>query len=194
MKKMLAIVAVLAMGFTVPAQAEMLSDAQMANVYAGQFDVQIDDNVAAIGSAVADQKNVGSVGSVNGCLNGIAVDNTNMLDVSNVGDSAVGSQLNIAAAAGMGVDCINDSNSITNTNDATVSNVVDTTVAGSVEGSATGTVMEGSALASNTISALMSAVSCQGNIGAIVTDADITGTSVSNINTATVTQTLAPVI
>jgi len=172
------------------AHAEVLSDGAMSGVYAGQFDGTV-NQVSAMGSALADQSNVGVIDSSEGCVFDTSMDNTNSAEVTNNGgDSAIAMQSNIAAISGLSVDpaCANTNNTITNSNDATVSNVVDPTIEGSVDGqSVQGSTSIGE-LTVNVVSSLESAIASQSNVGAIAGIVDVSASSISNINTASVVQ------
>jgi len=172
------------------AHAEVLTNVEMNGIYAGQFDGTV-NQVSAVSSALVDQSNVGVIDSSAGCVFDTSMDNANSAEVSNAGgDSAIAMQSNIAAISGLSEDlaCVNSGNTITNSNDATVSNVVNIELPGSVDGqSVQGSTSIGE-LTVNVVSSLESAIASQSNVGAIAGVVDVTGTSISNINTASVTQ------
>lgn len=169
------------------AQAQILNDMQLSGVYAGQFETTMDDSIVATGSAVVDQKNIASVAATEGGIIGTSIDNLNTNTISNLGDSAISMQTNISAIAGLGIDFTNPDNIIINTNETTIDNVVDSAIAGQATGNSTGSVMDGANTAFASVDALQSAVAVQNNIAALVGSSDVSGTIISNVNSATVT-------
>lgn len=174
------------------AKAEVLTDTQLSGIYAGQIDTDINDDVTATFSAVSSQKNIAAIGSLEGGVSGSQISNQNLAeDVSNLGDSAVASQTNIAAIAGLGT-AASDNNTIANTNNARVTNEV-AVDSGSAELSLEGSSISDAGVNSilSTVTALQSAVASQNNIGAVVGGGSVTGTTISNSNSATVSNTPA---
>lgn len=192
MKKSLALMAVmLLVGFSC-AQAGILSDAQMAQVYAGD-DSSINDVITAENSAVSNQKNIAAVGSLSlGTVSDSVMDNLNTAVVANTGDSGVAMQLNIGAVSGMGEEGDNLNNVITNSNDAQVDNLV-IAPAETVEATSDGLTTAGAGTNSSlvTVSAVGSAVCSQGNIGAVAGTSNVLATVITNVNNAVVTNGLA---
>ncbi|MFA5500249.1 MAG: hypothetical protein WC404_04130 [Candidatus Omnitrophota bacterium] len=189
MKKILFIVLAISMIPFATANAEVLTDAQLAGVYAGD-DAFIDDQVSSVASTVAAQKNIGAIGSIEaGSVINSVIDNVNEATVANVGDSAIAIQTNIGAMAGMGVSD-NDGNAITNVNDAVVDNLVVQTD-GSIDAQSSGSTTSGAGTTSalTSVSGLQSAVASQTNVGAIVGVGNVSNSVMTNSNTASVTNT-----
>ena len=189
MKKILFLaLAILACSFT-NAGAEMLTDAQMADVYAGD-DAFVDDQILSVSSATVAQKNIAAVGSIEaGSVSNSVIDNFNEAVVSNIGDSAIAIQTNIGAMSGMGTPD-NDGNVITNTNDAVVDNLI-IQADGSVDTLSDGSTTSGAGTTSalTSVTGLQSSVASQTNVGAIVGVGNVSNSVVTNANTANVTNT-----
>lgn len=191
MKKVMVILlgVFLAGSFTV-ANAAVLSDSQLAGISAGDFDTDINDDVTAVNSAVSSQKNIGVVASTDGAVTNATISNINGATVDNTGDSAISLQANIGAVAGLGTVAPSEGNTISNTNTATVTNNV--FAAGNADLSLEGTSNSGDAGINSmlsTVSASQSAVATQNNIGSIVGAGGVSGASINNSNSATVTNT-----
>lgn len=185
MNKVIAILmSVLLLGYTYAA-AEVLSDSQLSSIYAGQdFDVEVNDEITSDNSVVVHQRNVGIAGSTGGNVSDTKITNSNMGTATNTGDSSVALQTNIAAIAALGTTA-SSGNTLSNTNDATVDNVVlgqGTTVDGTLDGTAvSGDIIEGA-----DVFAEQSAVAHQDNIAAVAGNGSISETSIANSNKANV--------
>lgn len=184
MKKVIAVVMGLLLLCGSYAMAEVLNDNELAGIYAGD-DSFAEDDIIAENSAVASQKNIAVVGSTDSSVSGTSISNSNVADVLGEGDSSVAIQTNIAAISLGGGE--SGGNSITNSNDAAVSNLV--VGPGAVDAlSDAGTESGGGSHSAFTlVEALASAVASQTNIAAVAGDGTISGTSISNSNSAVVT-------
>lgn len=188
MKRIIAVVAVLLLlGYSF-ASAQILSSSELDSVYAGQFDNTVEDDISGINSAVAAQKNITTFGSTDGAVSASTATNLNTASVTNIGDSAVGIQTNIAAIAGLGTTLSSDDNTISSTNEAEVVNTIANDT-GSADDALTGTSASGAGTNSlaSTVSALQSAIASQNNIAAIVGGGGVNAGTITNTNTATVT-------
>lgn len=184
MKKLIAVlVGVMLLGSFGVASAQELTDSQLAGIYAGQFEVSVDDTIVANNSAVAHQRNAAAIGSFDGGVGGSLVMNDNAADVLNAGDSAVALQTNIAAIAGLGVNP-SDENLILNSNTALVDNLFLSD--GSVEGTLNGTAVSGDVLEFADVVALQSAVAHQDNISAVMGNGSASFNEITSLNLATV--------
>ncbi|MEW6102189.1 MAG: hypothetical protein AB1481_07885 [Candidatus Omnitrophota bacterium] len=172
----------------IPCQAGMLTDSQLAGVYAG--DSEDINDVTAITSAVVAQSNMATVDSLYGGVSGSRMRSSNEALVEGLGNSTVALQSNIAAIAGMGGDETNVGNIIVNTNDALVMNNA-LPVEGGVEGTSVESIGDEDFLAVNPVSAFLSAVALQSNIAAVSGGGSVGNTGIANVNTAQVVNTPA---
>ncbi|MEW6102188.1 MAG: hypothetical protein AB1481_07880 [Candidatus Omnitrophota bacterium] len=169
----------------IPCQAGMLTDSQLAGVYAGDSeDINVVDATA---SAVVAQSNMAAVSSLYGGVGGTQILNSNTAEVAGLGNSTVALQSNIAAIAGMGGDEPNPQNSITNENLALVENLA-VIPQGGVEAESVESVGD-DFLGVNPVSAFLSAVALQSNIAAVSGGGNVLGTTITNTNAAQVTNT-----
>lgn len=185
MKKLtVVIIGIMCFAYFIPVQAEVLSDTQLAGITAGDVDTSILDDVIAENSAVASQKNIAAIGSIEGAVSAALIYNTNTADVFNLGDAAVALQTNIAAISSSG-DSLG--NMVMNTNDALVDNIVTIPLASATLSSESDTTgVDFNSIISDA-DVHGSAVASQANIAAIVsTGGSASGNLITNLNAAEV--------
>lgn len=165
-------------------KAVVLSDAELDEISAAGFDIDI-NSVLAFRSSVAAQSNISAVNGLSAHV--VSLTNSNFANIHNIGNSAVALQSNIAAVVAKSGD-INGA-TINNRNEATISNTANTDTEGYAEASSLNADIPAfSLLGINNVYAAGSAVASQSNIAAIVALAgNIKNAFIDNYNDATLT-------
>lgn len=187
LKRMFVILLLMAAALIVctASSAELLSDVELAKVYAGEVDSEASDVITVEASSLSNQKNIAGVSSLDSGVRTTRIRNTNRAEVENIGDSAVALQANLAAIASLGAeDALG--NVMINRNNARVDNLA--SAEGFGEGLSGGSLTTGasSEMLLGSILALQSAVVGQSNIAALAALGNIRLTFIDNDNRADV--------
>lgn len=187
LKRMFVILLLMAAALIVctASSAELLSDVELAKVYAGEVDSEASDVITVEASSLSNQKNIAGVSSLDSGVRTTRIRNTNRAELENIGDSAVALQANLAAIASLGAeDALG--NVMINRNNARVDNLA--SAEGFGEGLSGGSLTTGasSEMLLGSILALQSAVVGQSNIAALAAPGNIRLTFIDNDNRADV--------
>lgn len=165
---------------TFAAQAKVLSDAELDNISAAGFDIDI-NSVSAFRSSVAAQSNIAALKGFG--LNAASLSNSNFAIINNIGNSAVAAQSNIAAIV---ADRGNiEGVTVNNRNVAEINNMGN--AGGYAEaGSLNANIPSYGLLGVNNVYSDGSALASQSNIAALIAlDGNIKDTLINNHNDAT---------